>query len=131
MALDIPAIAAAALVTAWDTAASVLSAATIRFRPTNTYVPATGATTSTWGAEITGKKVFKWEENTDRRSRNARMTEGLDARLSTTKILIRAVDIGAEVPAPNMEIEISGEVWKVEKVNKQPTDTFYIAEVRR
>jgi hypothetical protein len=130
-ALAINETVAAGLVTAWDLCDQILSAVTIKFRPTNTYNPTTGANVVTWGASVTGKKVLKWEEKTGKDSTRDRDTQGSQTRLTTTKILLRTVDIGAEVPAPDMVILIGSDELKIAAIHPQVSPTFYILEVRK
>jgi hypothetical protein len=129
--IDFPAEAQAALVEAWELCDSALTAATMRFRPSNAYTPSTGANVVTWGAEITGKKVLKWEQELKRPDTGDRRNEGQAARLTETKVLIRDLDITPEVPAADSEIEMAGSRWKVASVETPPTAAFYVLTVRK
>ena len=128
---DFNAEAAAALVDAWTVAESVLTAVTMKFRPTASYTAATGVTVNTWGATISDKKVFKWDAKVKKTDAGDRRTEGHSARVTTTKVLVRDVDITPEVPAADMLFEIAGQEWKVASVETPPTGTFYIVEIRK
>lgn len=130
-AIDFPAEAQAALVLAWELADSALTPAVMNFRPSNAYNAASGATVTTWGATVNGKKVFKWDQKLTRPDTGDRRSEGQAARLYKTMVLVRAVDIGAEVPAADSMIEMEGAQWQVAEVSTPPTATFFILTVRK
>lgn len=132
--IDITSDVASALVEIWEMMAdepNVLFSCVMKFRPAQSYDPASGVNTPTWGATVSDKKVFKWDQKQTRPEAGDRRSEGQQPRLSKTKIIVRQVDVGAEVPAADSLFEIGGETWKVAEVETPPTATFWIITLRK
>jgi len=127
MALDIPAIAASGVATAWSVAESVLTDITVRQGPTPTYDPATDETTIVWADETTGKKALLYlpkTEEVDAADHNA-FVEG---RMKF--MLVRVADF----PDPilnDSEVEIDSVIWQVKSNQPDPSNTINVLTLLR
>lgn len=124
--MNIPAIARAALVTAWEAADSALVDATIRTGPTTEYSPDTDSTATTWAAETECRVLFYSQEE-------GREVPASDpkAQQRSAMVLVRRVDIEPATPGLADEVEVASVAWKIIKVETPPADAIQIFTLSR
>ncbi len=134
MALDIPAIAANGVNTAWTVAASALKTVTFRDGPTITRNPTTQVETVVWTTTITATpaatplKALLWNKKQERGE-----APPLDATVpSRTKMaMLRASDLpGVTEISIKAELVEGTKVWKVLEAETPPGEAIHLLRLR-
>lgn len=130
MALNIPAIAAAGVDTAWTLAATALTAATLQTGRTATMDIEENTETLAWDSETALDALIydvkKGESEDDERSTPAIGWSG--------KAIVRVSDLtadGADDPTQESRLVAGSDTWDITKVTKVPTAPIILLDLRR
>lgn len=129
MALDIPALARAAVAQAYGLTATAWISASVKMNPTSGYTPSADTSAVTWGRQVT-TDVLKYGETNVDEDPGLQRAQGATQRRREAKILVMRASLEPDFPGLNTRVVIAGVTWKVHLISTPPGNAIHIFTVR-